>query len=199
MALNDLVLEGFVNSFGEKRGLTHLSQDELFEAFATSSILRKHHQWDVSDLVDSVLIGGTGDGGIDAVAVLVNGRPVRTQEDVDFFADKLRRFEVDFVFFQVKSSPRFHAKDMGHFMFGVEQFFLGALSSNSKIEFNSDVQELIELTSYIFRQSIKMQENPRCHLYYVTSGRWAGAKDLIGRLEAGQNQLKGAPGELVTA
>ena len=79
---------------------------------------------------------------------------------------------------------------MGHFMFGVEQFFLGALSSNSKIEFNSDVQELIELTSYIFRQSIKMQENPRCHLYYVTSGRWAGAKDLIGRLEAGQNQLK---------
>ena len=100
MALNDLVLEGFVNSFGEKRGLTHLSQDELFEAFATSSILRKHHQWDVSDLVDSVLIGGTGDGGIDAVAVLVNGRPARTQEDVDFFADKLRRFEVDFVFFR---------------------------------------------------------------------------------------------------
>lgn len=40
MALNDLVLEGFVNSFGEKRGLTHLSQDELFEAFATSSIQR---------------------------------------------------------------------------------------------------------------------------------------------------------------
>ena len=72
--MNDLVLGGFVKNFAEARGYSHLKQDVLFEAFAASSVLRKYHQADIADLEDSVLIGGSGDGGLDAVAILVNGR-----------------------------------------------------------------------------------------------------------------------------
>ena len=190
MAINDLVLQGYVTSFAERRGLSHLPEDELFEAFATSTVLRKIHQWDVTDLVESVLVGGGGDGGIDAIAILVNGRPVRTEEDVDFFTEKLRRLDVEFVFFQAKASPRFQAKEIGNFLFGVEQFFSEALNSDSKITFNEEVQERIALVSYIYKQSINMQENPKCFVYYVASGKWTGAKDLVGRLDAGRIQLK---------
>ena len=190
MAINDLVLEGYVTNFAESRGLSHLPEDDLFEAFATSSILRKLHQWDVTDLVESVLVGGGGDGGIDAIAILVNGRPVRTEEDVDFFAEKLRRLDVDFVFLQAKSSPHFQAKEIGNFLFGVEQFFLEALHSGSGIEFNDEVQERIALVSYIYKQSIKMQDNPRCFAYYVAAGKWTAAKDLVGRMDAGRVQLE---------
>ena len=34
--MNDLVLEGFVRDFSEARGLSHLKQDEIFEAFVAS-------------------------------------------------------------------------------------------------------------------------------------------------------------------
>ena len=190
MAINDLVLEGYVTSFAESRGLSHLPEDELFEAFAASSILRKLHQWEVTDLVESVLVGGGGDGGIDAIAILVNGRPVRTEEDVDFFQKNLRRLDVEFVFLQAKSSPRFQAKEIGNFLFGVEQFFLEALQSGSGIDFKDEVQERIALVSYIYKQSIKMQENPRCFAYYVATGKWTEARDLVGRMDAGRVQLE---------
>lgn len=188
--MNDLVLEGFIKNFAEKRGLSHLSSNELFEAFAASSLLRKHHQLEAGDLVDSVLVGGGGDGGIDAIVILVNGRPVRTKEDVDFFVEKLRRLEVDFVFIQVKSSPKFQTKDIGQFTFGIEQFFSTVLNISSHIQFRSEIQEFIDLACYIYKQSIQMQNNPKCYFYYVTSGKWTENTDLIGRLNAGRKKLE---------
>ena len=90
--MNDLVLEGFVKDFSESKGLSHLESSELFEAFVASSIFRKYHQTDITDFEDGVLVGGSGDGGLDAVGIIVNGRPARTKEDVDFFFENLRRF-----------------------------------------------------------------------------------------------------------
>ena len=78
--MNDLVLEGFVKKFTEAKGLSHLTSAELFEAFAASSILRKYHQSDITDIEDGLLVGGSGDGGLDAVAIMINGRPVRTRK-----------------------------------------------------------------------------------------------------------------------
>ena len=196
--MNDLVLEGFVNSFASARGLTHLKSDELFEAFTASSIFRKYHQSDITDIEEGVLVGGSGDGGLDAVAIMVNGRPARTEEDVKFFVDNLRRLDVEFVFVQAKSSSSFNAAEIGSFVFGVEQFFAAVLGSEPKIEFNAEVQQLVDLTyfhynqmtSYVYRQSIKMQENPQCFLYYVTAGKWTEAPDPSGRLKDGQDRLR---------
>lgn len=188
--MNDLVLEGFVTNFAEARGLSHLKPDELFEAFAASSTLRKYHQSDVADIEDGVLVGGSGDGGLDAVAILVNGRPARTEEDVQFFVDNLRRLEVEFVFVQAKSSPNFNAADIGSFVFGIEQFFSAVTGSDPKIAFNSDIEQLVELARHVYRQTIKMQENPKCFLYYVTAGKWTEAPDPSGRLSNGVDRLR---------
>jgi len=120
--MKDVVLDGFMKSFSEETGLTGLDESSLFEAFAVSSILRKFHQTDTSDLED-FLTGGSGDGGIDAAAILVNGHAARTAEHVDFFAEKLRRLDVEFVFLQAKTSAAFSAADIGTFVHGVFQFF----------------------------------------------------------------------------
>ena len=188
--MNDLVLEGFVNNFAGARGLTHLKADELFEAFVASSIFRKYHQSDITDIEEGILIGGSGDGGLDAAAIMVNGRTARTEEDVQFFVDNLRRLDVEFVFIQAKTSPSFNAADIGSFVFGVEQFFSAVLGHEPKIQFNAEVQQLIDLTSYIYSQSIKMQENPKCFLYYVTAGTWTEAPDPSGRLRDGESRLR---------
>ena len=187
--MNDVVLEGFVKNFSASRGLAHLKPHELFEAFASSSVLRKYHQTDITDYDDAVLVGGSGDGGLDAVAVIVNGRPARTKEDIDFFVEKLRRLDVEFVFVQAKDSSRFNAAEIGNFVYGVEQFFAAVFDTDPKIEFNPEVQQLIDLAREVYEQSIRMQENPKCFIYYVTSGQWVEAPDPRGRLMDGKDRL----------
>ena len=188
--MKDLVLEGFVNSFADARGLSNLPFEGVFEAFATSSMLRKYHQSDLTGMEDDVLLGGGGDGGIDAVGILVNGRLVSTEAGLHFLFDSHGRLDVEFVFVQAKTSAAFNAADIGNFVFGVEQYFNSALHSSSNILFKSEIQQKIDLTRSIYGQAIRMQDHPKCSLYYVAPGRWTGAKDPEGRLSHGKDRLE---------
>ncbi len=187
--MRDLVLEGFVNSFAEARGLSSLPFDELFEVFSTSSMLRKYHHTDIVAMENDVLVSGGGDGGIDAVAILVNGRLVSTEEGLQFFFDSHGRLDLEFVFIQAKSSAAFSASEIGNFAFGVEQYFVQVLNESSNIAFNSEIRQRIDLTRTIYSQAIKMQDNPRCFLYYVTTGKWTGAPEPKARFTDGKHRL----------
>lgn len=188
--MNDLVLEGFVSNYADSRGLSELPTPTVFEAFATSSMLRKYHQTDTSGIEDDVLIGGSGDGAMDAIAILVNGRLINSEQDLDFFVETHGMLDVEFAFVQAKTSAKFNAADMGSFIFGVDQFFKSALNMSQNISFNDEVQQRIDLTSGIFRQTIKMQKNPKCSLYYVTTGRWTSEPEPSGRVKHGRESLK---------
>ena len=188
--MNDLVLDGYIKNFAEKGDLLHLDLAKSFEVFGASSILRRYHQSDITDIEDEVLVGGKGDGGLDAVVIMVNGRPVHTEKTVKFFVEKLRRLDVEFVFMQAKSSHGFKAADIGHFVFAVEQFFSAIINKKTSIEFNSNIKKLIDLTRHIYDQSINMQEMPKCFLYYVTAGKWTGATEPQGRLDNGVDRLR---------
>ena len=188
--MNDLVLEGFVRGFAASRGLSGLPEDEQFEAFATSTILRKYHQADITDIEEDVLVGGGGDGGLDAITILVNGRPTRTQEDVEFFVDRLGRLDVEFVFVQAKTSVTFNAGEIGTSIFGVREFFAAVSKANPSIAFKEEILQLIELTRYLYGQISKMQSDPRCYFYFVTTGQWTNAPEPRARLADGKHQLE---------
>ena len=188
--MNDLVLDGFVKGFAASRGLANLREDEQFEAFAASTILRRHHQADITDIEENVLVGGGGDGGLDAIAILVNGRPTTTQEDVEFFTDRLGRLDVEFVFIQAKTSAAFNAGDIGTSLFGVREFFAAVSNPSPAITFKEEVLQLIELTKYLYSQIGKMQSDPKCYFYYVTAGQWTDAAEPRARFEDGTRQLQ---------
>ena len=181
--MQDIILEGNINAFADSRNLSSRSLADKFEAFAAYSILRKYHQTDLPDIEDGCIVGGPGDGGIDTIAILVNGRPVMTSESIDYFIEKLHRLDVEFIFIQAKTSRRFNSADIGHFGYGVQMFFSEVLNSRSKTSSNPDVQQMVELARYIFRQSAHMQENPRCCLYYVTAGNWKTPEEPTTRIE----------------
>ena len=186
----DIVLDGFVDDFAKARGVGHLNDAQLFEAFTASLVFRKYHQADIFDLEDSVLSGGSGDGGLDAVAILVNGRLARAEEDIRYFEETGQRLDVEFVFIQAKTSTGFRSPDIGNFVFGVEQFFVAVIGDTPRIEFNSEVEQLIGLARFIYRQTIKMRENPTCFLYYATAGKWNNDPDPAGRLQDGVDRLR---------
>jgi cold shock CspA family protein len=184
-AMKDLVLQGFVTSFAEERGMTGVDESTVFEAFSVSSVLRKFHQCDAAE-IEEFLTGGSGDGGIDAVAILVNGHPAKTKEDVDFFIEKLRRLDVEFVFIQAKTSASFESSSIGTLVHGVNQFF----SADPTIDFRSELENLRQLKDYIYHRSIAMERNPRCCLYYVSTGVWNNDPEPRSRFEDGKIQLE---------
>ena len=188
--MNDIVLDRFVKNFAESRGLSSRAEDYVFEAFAASALLRKYHQSDIKDMEEGILVGGGGDGGIDAIAIIVNGRPVMAEEDVQFFSDNLRRLDVEFVFVQAKTSASFSAADIGTSGFGVVEFFSAVSNSTPKVQFNDDIQQLVDLTRYIYEQGIKMQENPKCSFYYVTTGAWSDQLEPKGRFQDAKDRLE---------
>ena len=188
--MNDVILDGLVKSFAERKGISGLTSSETFEFFVASSVLRKYHQSDITDIESGALVGGGGDGGLDAIAVLVNGHPVYTEQDIEFFVEKLRRLEVEFVFIQAKSAPGFRAADIGTFVFGVRQFFSAVLEPTTDVTFRMEVQQVVDLARHIYSQTVKMQENPRCFLYYVTTGEWEDAPEPSKRFADGQHQLE---------
>jgi len=186
--MNDPVLEGFIEDFANDRGLRCGESDlpRTFEAFSSYCILRKYHQLETNDIEHEVLVSGKGDGGLDAISILVNGCPVKSIEDIDYFLDRRGHAEVDFVFVQSKLASNFDSADIGQFLYGVQQFF----SANSGIVFNSEVTELKATSDYIFRHVIRMRSLPTCFLYYATTGKWRGAPEPTSRLAHGCEQLK---------
>ena len=182
--MKDIVLRGFVDGFAEQRGLSTLDEAQLFEVFATSTILRKYHQVDMSTW-DDVSLGGAGYGGIDCAAILVNGRPAGTEEDVNFFIERLRRLEVEFVFVQATVSPTFDAGKIGTFVYGVEQFF----NPSPDRPVSDDVRRLRSLKDYVYSRSIVMEQNPHCSLYFASTGLWRNDAEPLGRLQDGEARL----------
>ncbi|MBE0532758.1 MAG: AIPR family protein [Rhodospirillales bacterium] len=182
--MKDLVLQGFVRDFAEGRGLSGWDESRVFEAFSASSILRKYHHSDVSE-VDEVLTGGGADGGIDSCAILINGHLVRTTDDIEFFIGRLKRLDVEFVFMQAKTSTPFETAQIGKFVHGVEQFFL----QNPDIQFRDEVEILRTLKNNIYSKSIYMEQNPKCSLYYITTGSWKDEAEPASMFKQGCRRL----------
>ena len=183
--MKDLVLQGIIDTFAEDRGMTTLPDSVVFEAFTATSILRKYHQADISDIEDDILVGGPQDGGIDAVGILVNGHAIRHEGDIDSLRSSLGRLDVEFVFVQAKTSPSFRGDEIGGFLAGVEQFF----TPEPHIPLNDELLELADISKAIFRHSGNMRTNPRCHLYFVTSGIWEDPAEVRGRINQGVEHL----------
>ena len=185
--MNDPILEGFIKDFAKKRGLPHDGSDLplVFESFTAYSILRKYHQLEVTDVAEEVLVAGGNDGGIDGMAILVNGGLVRDANDFDAIVDRGTRNLVEYVFIQSKSSSSFRAADIGNFLFGVEQFF----ERLPQITLNANILCLKSLSDHIFENNIRLQENPNLHLYYASSGTWNDDNDPALRLREGHDRL----------
>ena len=189
--MDDLVLEGFIRGYTQAHGISSLPPDVAFLEFVTSSLLRKLHQADISGMEDDILVDGRGDGGIDAIAIIVNGRLVSSEEDLEFMFKSHGRLDVELIFVQAKRSPRFSARHIGSFLFGVEQYFKAVMHPDRQNTFRQEIIQKIDLTRELYyTQSIKMRNNPRCFLYYVTTGQWSDSHDPKVRLDDGEIRLK---------
>ena len=121
--ISDQILSGYLRDFQTQQGLENADEPELFSKFALFCVICK--QTGNPKSLDDLDTDGGQDTGIDGIAVLVNDRLVNDKEDIDYFRGS-GRLEVEFLFIQAKSSPKFDSGEIGKFLFGVQNFFESA-------------------------------------------------------------------------
>lgn len=181
--MKDIILEGFIADFCEKYGFTSLPQSEQFERFASFSILSRAHS--CPDDLDSLILGGTQDGGIDSVAISVNGIVVHSPKDIDYFIERFRKLDVEIVFIQAKTSPKFDGGELGKFLFGVEQIL-----TSLTIPLSPEVAQVRETILYTLKKSVYMDRLPKLSCYYATTGSWNDPPELVGLIDGYHDRYK---------
>lgn len=186
--MKDPILKGFIKDFAKDRGIsvTENRFPYIFEIFSAYSILKKYHDFEADEPENQVVIGGSGDGGLDAVGILVNQRLVRSKEDVRDFLSDGGRFNVEYIFVQSKLSTSFSSESIGHFIYSVEHFF----SDQKDLAWNDELRVLKEVSDYLLENTIHMYSNPSCYLYYITTGTWNQPREPDQRIAYGQQKLE---------
>ena len=184
--MNDKILESYIADFAKRNALPTSGLPVHFRQFVNHCVVACNTT-DSFDVVDICTEGG-GDCGIDGFALLVEGHLVFSQDEIDFYRDKLRRLNAEFVFIQSKSGPSFSTSDLGTFLFGIKSFFGigGTLASTS----NDSIKDAHELKEYIYERSIDMDRPPVCSLYFASSGEWKDDPNLVHRAETEIAPLK---------
>src|SRR5687768_15661460 len=109
--MKDRILEAYLKDFVTEYSLDDLTEPEAFESFVNYCLISRFYSGQFEP--DDVGVGGSGDLGLDGLAIIVNDNLVRSVDDVDYFRQQLRRLDVQFHFIQSKSSAHFEAATIG--------------------------------------------------------------------------------------
>ncbi|WPH22312.1 AIPR family protein [Variovorax paradoxus] len=180
----DRITKSLLDESSAEHDLTALAEDKRFEHFAALLTIGRF----VSEALDTtdVVIGATGDSGIDAVAIIANGALVENSSEIEELAERNGYLDVTFVFVQAERSSAFETAKIGQFSFGVQDFF----KEKPSLPRGRDVAELANIMSAVYKQSSKFKRgNPVCRMYYVTTGTWTGDAALEARRKAAVDDL----------
>jgi hypothetical protein len=161
-----------------------LPEDKQFEHFAAFLTISSS----LAETLDTgeVVVGGGGDTGIDALAIIVNGSLVDDSIEIDEFVARNGYLDVTFVFVQAERSSSFDTSKIGQFSFGVQDFFKEAPA----LPRGNEISALAKIMASIYKQSSKFKRgNPVCRLHYVTTGTWTGDAALEARRQAAVDDL----------
>jgi hypothetical protein len=189
--MENKIISGYLHEdFKKDFGIEDINEDTLFEMFANYCIISRIHPEAFStdsEKIEDLNVGGGEDTGIDGLGILVNENLVFSIEDIeDLRNTPRRRLDVQFVFIQAKTSPKFKAEEIGTFIFGVKDFF----REKSSIKFNENIKIFRKLKEYIYKNSIDIEIKPSCQMYYVTTGKWMNDANVIGRANSEKAELE---------
>lgn len=181
----DRITQSLLTEFSDSAGTNNLPEDQRFEHFGAFLAVSRHF----AETFDTreVVTGAGDDTGLDAIAILVNGALVTDPELVEELAQTNGHVDATFVFIQAKRSASFETSQIGHFGFGVSDFF----KEKPTITRNQAVSDAAEIMAAIYARSSKFKKgNPACRLYYMTTGRWTGEPKLDARRKAVLDDLE---------
>jgi hypothetical protein len=171
----DIITKNLLSGFAREYEIEQKSQADQFERLAAFSMIRRHfnRNFDIED----AMMGGGGDTGIDALAIIVNNVLVTEVDTVLELVEQNGQLDVTFIFVQAQSSKSFDGSKIGDFGFGVRDFF----SDRPQINRNEEISAASLIMNAVYAEPARLTRRPLCHLYYVTTGKWVNDNDLVAR------------------
>ena len=177
------IVATLLKEFSSEFGLQGLEEFKQFEFFATHLTAGRASAESIA--LDHVVLGSGGDGGMDAVAIIVNGALVEDVSDVDELLGKNNFVDASFIFVQAETSSSFDGQKISNFGYGVKEFF----NSADVRGWSADLRRLAAVKERVYELSGRFRVNPVCKLYYVTTGVWSDDTNLARRMESVKTDL----------
>ncbi|WP_283602856.1 hypothetical protein [Serratia proteamaculans] len=174
--MRDDILKSFLTDFSTQNNYEELPEDEQFERFVNFNIVSKLYPRDLE--VEDLATGGTNDLAIDGAAIIVNGRIITNEEEIEFLRNKNGTLDVTFALIQSKNSPKFKGDQILNFITGVKILF----DQNPSIPENEQIKKIRKLKEIIYQHSIDFDEPPALKLYFVTTGEWNEPEAIVGKV-----------------
>lgn len=186
--LENRILQNQLLDFLNNYGIKEKKLSVAFEHFCNYCIFS--HRYPESYATDgmfyqSVHTGKGGDYAVDGILIVINDTPITTLTQAQELIDGSQHFSAKFVFVQAKTCTTFDSGDMLKVGHGVKCFF-----TDKNICANQEVLEFKSIADYVFANSIKFVENPSCHIYYITTGKWTNDSFLTQLIEKERKNIE---------
>lgn len=160
----DRITKQLLNDFLTSQEISENNESNAFEQFCNYTILS--NEYNKTFDVNSITVGSGGDTAIDGIAIIVNGHLIEDVDEIDDLLSSNGSLDVTYIFIQSKTSSNFDTHAINAFYFGVSDFFL----EKPRLPRNSDVIRYSELSEYLLSKASEFKENPKCKMFYITTG-----------------------------
>ena len=166
MSNNDRVLLDQILVARKSSASQDISDAAFFELFTAEQILKDFDPSD--DDIESGIVGGSGDGGIDSLYLFLNGTLVREDTDSSFFKKDL---VIDLVFIQSKTSPSFSEDTINKFSASSRDLLdLSAPLTDLSKSYRAEILSPIDLFQRTYKKLAERFPTLRIAYYYATKG-----------------------------
>lgn len=180
----DKIIQSYMGDFLKSHEIAEKRESQQFEMFASYCAISQ--QYGEQFCINDIITGAGGDCGIDGIAVIANGTLINSKEEIDDLIDINKKIsELVFIFVQAKTSSTFSSSEMGTFGAGVVDFF----SETPRFPRNEFIKEKYFISEYIFQKFVFLKEKPKCHLYYISTGKWVDDPHCVARKDIIINDL----------
>ena len=146
-----------MSQFLESEQIKETELSKQFELFASYCAIAQHYSETYN--VEDIITGDGGDSGIDAMAIIVNGKMITSKEEIDDLVELNKvLYDINFIFVQAKSSSKFDYSLMGTFGVGVKDFF----SERPQMIRNCQIQDKNSIVTYVFSKMKYAKNKPNC-------------------------------------
>lgn len=182
----DRITKSHLEAFRVEQSLSNeIPESQLFEYFADYCVVSSAHEeeFDTAD----VHVGGTGDLGLDGLAIIVNGALVSSVDEAEDLLQMNGFLDVKFVFIQAKTTSGFSGEQIGTFFDGVDEFF----SETPSLPTCDQIVNAREVMTWVFQNSVKFtRQKPVIEISYVTTGQWVNDDYLTAKIAKRVRALK---------
>ncbi len=169
-----------VKEFSKEFDLVKKSESDQFELYSIYSIINGGSGENI-DPFDAHLSGT--EFGLDGVAIIVQGNLVTDADEAATAVAETKNPQIDFYFFQSKTSPSFDYGEISKFFDSVKEFFSGGISGES-----DQLDDLIDAKDYLYGNGVK-RRNPGLHCFYASTGNYDQPAKIERLVENTRNDL----------